>query len=303
MNSTIKKMTNKSVFSGCLLLACSLLLAPTTKLAAQATGRVEFTARVAPTDGRPEPVRQLTFSLLRKSFEDIRAEALQSVPAPDLGKFIDGLSVSPELKAWMKKHNTVQLAGNDFTKSLSPEDIVNVPEFFDAYVMRNLGDKAGGIPAPKYKEKDRIANPQKYEQEKEQYKAFVQRYIAAVPESVQGIDADLLDLNPYTKWQALVRDQHQLLEARLSELAQGRYLAAQTDTDLDGHGFFSGIAPGNYWIAMLGAEAISGDVRLRWDVPVSVRPGETAYVELSNFNAVKPSTTAQNSTYSGIASH
>ncbi len=51
-------------------------------LAAQSTGSMEFTAQVAPTDGRPEPVRQLTFYLLRKSLEDIRQEALQLEPAP-----------------------------------------------------------------------------------------------------------------------------------------------------------------------------------------------------------------------------
>src|SRR6476659_259325 len=45
---------------------------------AQSTGRIEFTARVAPSAGQAEPVRQLTFYLLRKSMEDIRAEAAQS---------------------------------------------------------------------------------------------------------------------------------------------------------------------------------------------------------------------------------
>ena len=61
-------------------------------LAAQSTGRIEFMALVTPTGGQPEPVRQLTFYLLRKSVEDIRAEALQTAPAPALDKFIDGLS-------------------------------------------------------------------------------------------------------------------------------------------------------------------------------------------------------------------
>jgi hypothetical protein len=46
---------------------------------------------------------------------------------------------------------------------------------------------------------------------------------------------------------------------------------------------------------MLGGEAISGDVRLQWDYPVTVRQGETASVELSNLNAVRTATTAQNS--------
>ena len=288
-------MKVKSYLCAIALCLGSLVILVPEQFAAQSDGRVEFTAHVAPTGGRPEPVRQLTFSLLRKSLDDIRAEALQSSPAPDLGKFIDGLSVSPEMKAWMKKHDSVQLAGVDFTKSLTPDDIMDIPEFYNAYMARNVGYKGVSFPNPKFKEKDRESNPQKYEQAKEEYRAAIRRFIVAVPESVQGLDADLTDLNPYTKWQAYARDQNQALASRISELVQSHYLAAQTDTDLDGHGFFQAIAPGNYWIAMLGTEAISGDVRLRWDVPVSVRPGETAHVILSNVNAVKPSTTAQNS--------
>jgi len=288
-------MKRTTRFGGIFLLAGALLLVSAVYLAAQSTGRVEFTARVAPTGGRPEPVRQLTFCLLRKSLEDIRAEALQSAPPPDLEEFIDGLSVSPELKSWMKKHNSVDLAGGQFVKSLTPDEIVDVPEFFSVYMMRNMGSKGANFPAPKFKEKDRDINPEKYAQAKEEFKGAVRRFIAGVPESVDGIDLDLRDVNPYTKWQTLERDQQRLLNARISELAQRRYLAGQTDTDLDGNGSFAGLAPGNYWISMLGAEAISGDVRLRWDFPVTVRPGETARVELSNVNAVKPATTTQSS--------
>ena len=282
---------------GLALLAGALLLIVARGVAAQsAPGRIEFLARVAPTGGRPEPVRQLTFSLLRKSLEDIREDALQSAPAPELAKFIDGLSVSPELKAWMKKHGTVQLAGADFTKSLTGDDIVDIPELYDAFVKRNLGFKGVAFPDPKFKEKDREANPQKYEQQKEEFKAALKKFIEAVPESTQGFDADLMDINPYLKWQTLGRDHDRLLAARISELAQGPYLAAQTDTDLDGYGSFSRVAPGNYWITILGEDAMSGDVRLRWDVPVFVRAGQTARVELSNFNAMKPDITALNST-------
>ena len=95
------------------------------RLPAQATGAVEFSAEVAPTGGRPEPVRQLTFYLLSKSLDGIRAEAAQLEPAPDLDKFVDGLTVSPELKSWMKKHHSVQLSGTDFTKSLTPDEIID----------------------------------------------------------------------------------------------------------------------------------------------------------------------------------
>jgi len=48
---------------------------------------------------------------------------------------------------------------------------------------------------------------------------------------------------------------------------------------------------------MLGMQAISGDVRLRWDFPVAVRAGESVHVELSNLNALKPYVAAQNSNH------
>ena len=86
-----------------------LLVAAPIRLSAQSAGSVEFTAHVTPTDGRAEPVRQLTFYLLSKSLDDIRQEALRLEPPPDLDKFIDSLTVSPKLKEWMKKNHTVQL--------------------------------------------------------------------------------------------------------------------------------------------------------------------------------------------------
>jgi hypothetical protein len=264
-------------------------------LAAQSTGRIEFTARVAPTGGQPEPVRQLTFYLLRKSLEDIRVEALQQAPAPDLDKFIDALGVSPELKAWMKKHHSVQLSGGDFTKSLTPEDILAIPEYFKAYMAHNAAFRGIGFPEPKFKEKERNSNPEKYNAQKQEYEAAVRKFIAKAPDTVQGMDLELIDLNPYPKWESLEGKQRQLLDNRAFGLAQERYLVAHTDTDLDGHGSFAGIAPGSYWIGMFGVEAISGDVRLHWDFPVTVRQDETASVELSNLNAVRPNTTAQNS--------
>jgi len=42
-----------------------------------------------------------------------------------------------------------------------------------------------------------------------------------------------------------------------------------------------------------------GNVRLRWDFPVTVRPGEVTRVELSNLNAAKPFSAAQNSDTKG----
>ena len=95
---------------------------------------------------------------------------MQTAPAPDLDKFIDGLDVSPELKAWMKKHHSVQLSGEDFTKSLTPDDIVDIPEFFKAYMTHNEAYRGIGFPEPKFKEKDLKSNPEKYKRRRKNIK-------------------------------------------------------------------------------------------------------------------------------------
>ena len=291
----MRTMKTKACLRAFALSTGSLLAVFPAHLAAQSTGRIEFVALVSPTGGQPEPVRQLTFYLLRKSVEDIRVEAAQTAPTPALDKFIEGLSFSPELTAWMNKHHSVRLSGEDFTKGLTPEDIVDIPEFFKAYMAHNEAYRGVGFPEPKFKEKDLTSNPEKYKAQKEEYRAAVRKFIARAPDTKQGMDLELVDLNPDPKWKSIEGKQRQLLDARAFQLAQERYLVARTNTDLEGHGSFSGLAPGSYWIGMLGSEAISGDVRLRWDFPVTVRQGETASVELSNLNAVRPNTTAQNS--------
>jgi hypothetical protein len=288
-------MKMKLTFHSAALVLGLLVIALPGRSAAQSTGGIEFTAQVAPTDGRPEPVRQLTFCLLRKSLDDVRQEVLQFEPPPEFDKFVDGLTVSPKLKAWMKKNHTAQLVGLDFAKNLKGDDIMDVPEFFDAYMSRNAGFKGVGFPEPKFKEKDRTANPEKYDQQKEEYREAIRKFILASPESVRGIEGDLNGINPSAKWEQAMNSQRQRLEKRAVELAQTRYMVAQTDTNLEGRGSFGGLRPGGYWIGMLDVQAVSGDVRLRWDFPVTVRPGETTRVALTNLNAAKPYAAAQNS--------
>jgi hypothetical protein len=227
--------------------------------------------------------------------EEIRAEAMQSAPAADLDKFVDGLSVSPELKTWMKQHHSVRLTGDDFTKSLTPEDIVDISEFFTAYMNHNEAYRGRGFPDPKFKEKDRLSNPDKYKAQKEEYKAAVRKFIAGASNTKRGMDLELADLNPYPKWLSVERKHTQILETSAFRLAEERYLVARSDTDLDGRGSFAGIPPGKYWIGMFGVEAVSGDIHLHWDIPVTVRPGATASVALSNLNAAPDDATAQNS--------
>jgi hypothetical protein len=252
-----------------------------------ATGAIEFSATARPTGARPEPVRQISFFLLRKSLADIRKDAELIEPPPDLDHFVDTLDLSPELRTWMKKHHTAQLSGEDFIKQLTAADIVAIPELFDAYTKQNGASLGGGIPIPTYKEKDREKDPEKYQKAKEAYRESLRKYIAANMDTVAGLDLQLRDLDPAAHWRDLQAEQRQRVERRAMNLAQASYLAAQADSDLNGHGVFSGLVPGSYWVTTLDAPALAGDVRLHWDFSVSVRAGETARVELSNLNALE----------------
>ena len=255
---------------------------------APASGIIEFQARIQPAGGRMEPVRSLSFYLLRKSLAEIRREAEQVEPPTDLDEFIESLSVSAELKAWMRKYHTVALAGTEFTNRLTAEDITGVTEFFDAYMKHHGASLNAGVPAPKFKESDRLGNPEKYRREREQYLQAIRRYIAARPETLPGIDAQLGDSNPSQRWAQRQAEQRRKIERRSLTLAQTTYLAAQTDSDLEGRGTIRGLLPGTYWLTTLDTPALAGDVRLQWDVAVRIAPGETARVELSNVNAVEP---------------
>ena len=79
---------------------------------------------------------------------------------------------------------------------------------------------------------------------------------------------------------------------RLPELAQIQYLVAKTDSDLDGRGILSKVPAGTYWLSSAGQTATAGDVRLRWDVEVTVKPGQITRLELSNLNAVDTQSSA-----------
>jgi len=144
------------------LLALGFQVAAPRVAAAQSmqAGSIEFVARVAPTDGVPQPVRAQTFYLLRRSLADIRSEIEAQDPPPKLDDFIDGLTTSPELKAWMKQKKTVELAGSGFIKLLDADSVMGVPEFYTAYMTRNTGFPNSGFPKPKYTEKDKTQNPE-----------------------------------------------------------------------------------------------------------------------------------------------
>jgi hypothetical protein len=244
-------------------------------------------ARIMQTGGHFEPVREQPIYLLRKSLEDIRLETEKTDPPPDMDRFIDSLESSPELKAWMKKHHTVNLQGKDFTSHLTGEEIVSVKEFLDAYASLNGGTHSGGFPEPKYKESDKTKNPEKYDRERAQYIAAMQKFVTTNPDSLDGLDVLLADKNPGRRWGQIVGEQRARAAHRALQLAQSTYLAGETESGFDGRGSFAGLAPGTYWLTTLDTPAIAGDARLRWDLPIAVRSGERALAELSNANAIE----------------
>jgi hypothetical protein len=279
-----------STFSVLLLVVGVLEKSP--RAAAQ-TGSVQFVARVTPSAGEDEPVRTLPFYLLSKSYSDIQKEAEAALPVPNQDKFIDSLDVSKELKAWMKTNHRVKLAGEDFTKMLKADDIMNVPEFFSAYVERMVGDRTAGFPTPKYKLEDRTKDPAKYDRQVVQYHDAIRAFIIADPDSKDGLDLSLEEVNPGHKWDMLGAKNLADLNRETADLARGKYLVARAETDMQGQGALRGIPPGNYWLGTLNIEAVAGDARARWDVPVTVRAGQPSYVTLSNINSVKsPSASA-----------
>jgi hypothetical protein len=269
-------------------LCCGFLLAGAAS-AQTATGSLEFTAQITPTAARPEPVRQFTFYILTKSYTQIVKEAEDKDPLPQRDAFIDGLKVSPELRAWLKGHDTMDLTSTDLDKLISPDDIIHVPEFLLAYQRSNSGGVTSGLPKPKYTESERTEQPEKYEKLRQDYINALTKFIRTHPETVSGVELELDGVNPQRKWSALVSERNRRIFHAAPDLAQLRFLATKADTDLEGHASVSGLPPGDYWISSLNVYGSAGDMRVHWDVPVRIEAGQTTRVELSNLNTTEAS--------------
>ncbi|HKW61986.1 MAG TPA: carboxypeptidase-like regulatory domain-containing protein [Candidatus Acidoferrum sp.] len=259
------------------------------RAAKPATGALEFSARITPTAARAEPVRQFTFYILTKSYTDIVKEAQERDPVPGRDEFIDGLKFSPELRAWMKAKDTIDLSAPDMDKVISPDDVLGVPEFLLAYQRTNSGGVTTGFPKPKFTNLDKAKEPEKYKKLREQYLAALMKFLRQHPESMTGIELELEGINPQRKWDALQNARNKRVLRAAPELAQLKFLARRADTDMDGHAAVSGLPPGDYWISTLNLEANAGDMHVRWDVPVKIEAGQTARVELSNLNTTEAS--------------
>jgi len=274
-----------AIWSSCFLVSAILASAP--RAAAQ-KATVEFVAKATPSSGTDEPVRGITFYLLSKSFDEIGKEAAVTYPLVPMDAFIDKLDVSKELKAWMKKNHWVNLAGEDFIKKLNADDVMNVPEFYKAYVDRMSGDQTVPFPVPKYTPAEKKKNPAKYDEQVKQYHAAIRAFLVLNPKSTDGIDLSLEDVNPGHKWDTINANSAAELHRHTIDLAKSKYLVARTETDLEGQGLLHGIAPGTYWLSTLDISAQAGDAQQKWDVRITVPPGKTTYVALSNINAVQP---------------
>jgi hypothetical protein len=249
-------------------------------------GVLEFVARITPTAARPEPVRQFTFYLLTKSYVEIVKEVEEKDPVPPRDEFIDGLKVSSDLRTWLKGHTIMDLTEPDLDKLLTPDDIINVPEFLLAYQRSNSGGVTKDLPKPKYTDTLKTDHPEKYEKLKQDYLTALKKFIRAHPETLSGVELELDGVNPQRKWTAIQTERRKRVQRVAPDIAQLKFLVVKTDTDLEGRAALSGIAPGNYWISTLNLDADAGDMRVRWDVPVIIEPGKTTRVELSNLNAI-----------------
>lgn len=268
-------------------------LRPTAANAQSTNGTLAFTARITPTAARPEPVRQFTFYLLTKSYGDVVKEVEEQSAAPTRDKFIDELKLSPELKTWLKAHDVFDLTTPGFDRLLTADDIIRVPEFLLAYQRSNSGGVTQGIPRPKYRDVDKTENPDRYNKQMQEYHAALKKFIQAHPETVSGIELELEGVNPQGKWQQLQAEHKKRVLYFAPSVAQTKYLAGKLDTDLDGSGSLSGLPPGNYWLSTLNLDANAGDMRLAWDVPVTISSGQTVRIELTNLNAVDAHVSSQ----------
>jgi hypothetical protein len=249
-------------------------------------GGIALTARITPTAARPEPVRQFTFYVLTRSYNDVSKDVAGQNVLPSRDEFIDTLKVSSQLKTWLKAHDILDLTMPGLDKAVNADDVIAVPEFLLAYQHSNSGGVTNGIPKPKYKEVDKVDHPEKYEKDHLEYLSALKHFIQAHPETVNGMELELTAVNPQSKWAKLASEQRNAVQRMAPDVAQTKYLVAKVDTDLDGHAAIDGLPPGNYWISSLNLDADAGDARLRWDVPVAVEAGRTTRIELTNLNAI-----------------
>ena len=251
------------------------------------TGSLEFSAKVTATAAKPEPVRDFTFYLLTKSYDEIVKEIDERDGPPSREKFIDNLKLSAELREWLHQHDVMDLTLPGFDKLVTPDNVLQVPEFLLAYQRSNSGGVTNRIPKPKYRDADKTENPARYEKQHQEYMTALRKFVQAHPETVAGMELELDGVNPGRKWAEAQFVHRKRVQQLAPTEAQTRYLAAKADTDLNGRARIATVSAGNYWLSTLGLTATSGDVRLHWDVPIKIADSQTTRIELTNLNAAE----------------
>src|SRR5882672_1797820 len=216
---------------------------------ATGTGALEFVAYVSPTAAKPEPVRDFTFYVLTKSFEDIKHEVEEKNGVPDKDKFVAGLKLSPELREWLRVHEVLDLTLPGMDKTLTSDDILRVPELLLAYQRSNSGGVTSGIPKPKYRDADKTERPERYEKEHQEYLTALKKFIQSHPETVAGIELELDGINPGRKWAEAQNSDKKKVRQQAPMRAQTKYLAVRVDTNLEGMAHAARLPAGNYWLS------------------------------------------------------
>jgi hypothetical protein len=278
----MRKLARLFFLLGALPLLAALLRAQ------NGTGAIALSARVTPTGAQPEPVREFPIYILTKSYADIVKEIESQDTLPTLDEFVEKWPCSPELKKWMKEKEIVDLSSPDVDKLITPDDIMKIPEFLEAYERSNSGGVTKGLPQPKFREAEKQSNPDRYNKEKDEWLAAMRKFVETNTYTISGIELQLTGVNPKPAWDKLHNDEKRKVAQLAPDTAQVKYLAGKAQTDLDGRAVVSGLPAGTYWVSTLGMEASSGDRRLIWDVQAKVVPGQTTRLELSNLNAASP---------------
>src|SRR6266404_733548 len=230
------------IFFRALVCVVYALCATDAARAQSAGGTLEFAARITPTAARSEPVRQFTFYVLTKSYAEIVREVEAQNILKSRDKFIEGLKLSPELKEWLKAHDVFDLTMPGLDRLVTPDDILHVPEFLLAYQRSNSGGVTSGIPKPKYTDADKTAHPERYSKQLQEYYVALKKFIQSNPGTVSGIELELVGVNPQQQWSQIQADHRRRVLRLAPQYAQTKYLAAKTDTDLDGRASVSALA-------------------------------------------------------------
>ena len=128
-----------------------------------------------------------------------------------------------ELKTWMKKNHIVEFTGANFAKLLTADEVIEIPEFFEAYRNINGAVHNAKVPAPRFKNGEEQKNTAKYQHDKEKYKKELQQYIQNNPQLLEGLDAELTD-RPFGRgWAQLLADRKRKTDQRAMILAQTQY--------------------------------------------------------------------------------